>query len=155
MDLLWGLVVFFLILVWGFFFAQGCLPQSYHRDMKSWMFSVSILLSQLTEEFPQQCTVGSELFTFPTSGITIQLLQSCNGAGITMSAGKHDGSALAMVPRELRALLRIKEGSQTFLHYLSTQHEEESLSMLLLVTWLMQKCIISLEMLTSINLRIL
>lgn len=59
-----------------------------------------------------------------------------------------------MVPRELRALLRIKVRSQPYLHYLSTWHEEESVSTLLLVTWLMQKCIIFLGMLTSINSRI-
>lgn len=41
----------------------------------------------------------AELFTFPISDIAIQLLQSCNGAWITMSAEKHDFSALAMVPR--------------------------------------------------------
>lgn len=122
--------------------------------MRSWMFSLSIFLSQLTEKFPQQCTVGSELFAFPISCITIQLLRSAKGTGITMSAGKHDASALAMVPRELRALLRIKEGSQPFLHHLSTQHEEEPLSVLPLVTWLRQKCIIFLGMLTSIHFRI-
>lgn len=67
--------------------------------MKSWMFSLSIFFSYLTEKFPQQSTVCSELFTFPVSDIAIQLLQSRNGAWIKTPAENHDFSALAMVPR--------------------------------------------------------